>query len=93
MELKLDVKTLVVGIALGVILAATLGANGGSADKADFGIALENKGLALVMTANGSFYVVDGEKATAERVEDETRGARSKYLLFRGPSDEKPKNY
>ena len=36
MELKLDVKTLVIGIAIGVIITAAIGA--GSADKIDFGI-------------------------------------------------------
>jgi hypothetical protein len=89
MELKLDVKTLVIGIALGAILAATLGANGVSADRADFGIALENKGLALVRTSDGAFYVIEAEKAAARRVEDETKGSRSKYLDFSSLSEGK----
>ena len=82
MELKLDIKTLVIGIALGVILAATLGANGGSANRADFGISLEDKGWALIRTSDGAFYVIEAEKASARRVEDETKGSRSKYLDF-----------
>ena len=95
MELKLDVKTLVVGIALGVILTATLGANGGSANKADFGIAIEDNGFALVKTAGGAFYLVEAEKNTAERVEDATRGSKNKYFYFTSPErpQEKSKDY
>lgn len=91
MELKLDVKTLVIGIALGIMITATLGVVGGSADKADFGIAIENQGFALVRTPNGSFYIVDAERATAERILDKSRGAGSKYLFDgSGRSGEKP---
>lgn len=93
MELKLDVKTLIVGIALGVILAVTLGANGGSADRADFGIAIEDKGWALVRTSDGAFYVIEAEKAAATRVEDDTKGSRSKYLDFSSSSEEKSRSY
>jgi len=81
MELKLDVKTLVVGIALGVILAATLGASG-SADETDFGIAVPRGGFAVVKTGNGAFYLIDVEKGGAVRIADETRGSKSKYFDF-----------
>jgi hypothetical protein len=66
MELKLDVKTLVVGIVLGVIITAVIGA--GSADKTDFGIALADKGAALVSTSNGSVYIVNASNGMATRV-------------------------
>ena len=95
MELKLDVKTLVVGIVLGVILAATLGANGGSADKTDYGIAIPRGGYALVRTASDAFYIVEAEKGEAERVEDATRGSKNKYFYFTSPEQPqgKPKDY
>ena len=67
MELKLDVKTLVIGMVLGVIIAAALGAVG-SADEADFGIALAFKGSALVRSDSGSLYVVNSENGMATRV-------------------------
>lgn len=82
MELKLDVKTLVIGIALGIIITAALGVNGGSADKADFGIAIQNQGFALVRTSDGAFYIVEAEKAIAERVLDKTKGAGNRLLNF-----------
>ena len=86
MQLKLDVKTLVVGIVLGIILTAGLGAVGGSADKTDFGLALTNQGLALVQTTDGSFYVVDAEKATAERVIDRSRGSKDSVFTINSPA-------
>ena len=86
MQLKLDVKTLVVGIVLGIVLTAGLGAVGGSADKTDFGIALTNQGLALVQTATGSFYVVDAEKSTAERVIDRSKGSRDSVFTINSPA-------
>jgi hypothetical protein len=80
MELKLDVKTLIIGIVAGVIITAALGLNGGSADKADFGIAVEDKGFALVKTSDDSFYIVDAERSTAEAVVDKSKGARNRAL-------------
>lgn len=86
MQLKLDVKTLVVGIVLGIVLTVGLGAVGGSADKTDFGIAITNQGFALVQTADGSFYVVDAEKSTAERVIDRSRGSRDSAFTINSPA-------
>jgi len=67
MELRLDVKTLVAGIVLGVIIAAALGAVG-SADETDFGIALPFRGSAIVRTEDGSLFVVNSENGMAVRV-------------------------
>lgn len=82
MQLKLDVKTLVAGIVLGVVIAFASGVNGvrgvstrgtaGGAGKADFGIAIEKDGLALVQASDGSFFIVDPDKAMAVRVLEAT---------------------
>jgi hypothetical protein len=69
MELKLDVKTLVIGIAIGVIVTAVIGAGG--ADKADFGIAIPSstgEGAALVRTADDGLYIVNSKSGMAVRV-------------------------
>jgi len=69
MELKLDVKTLVIGIAIGVIVTAVIGA--GSADKADFGIAIPSatgEGSALVRMADDGLYIVNSKSGMAVRV-------------------------
>jgi hypothetical protein len=71
MELKLDVKTLVIGIALGIIVTAVIGAGVGSADKADFGIAIPSatgEGSALVRTADDGLYIVNSKSGMAIRV-------------------------
>ena len=86
MQLKLDVKTLVIGIVLGIVLTAGLGAVGGSADKTDFGLAISEQGFALVQTADGSFYVVDAEKSSAERVVNRTKGSRDSAFTINSPA-------
>ena len=68
MQLKLDVKTLIIGIALGVILAIALGADIGSADAARFGIAIDPKGSAVVQTSAGDFYIVNAHNGMATPV-------------------------
>ena len=90
MELKLDVKTLIIGILLGVIVTAALGVVGGSADKADFGIAVQTRGLALVRAADGTMYSVDLEKATAELVENKNN--RNRPLNLNAPMAQERKS-
>ncbi len=69
MELKLDVKTLVIGIAIGVIATAVIGA--GSADKSDFGINIPSStgdGFAVVRTDDDGLYVISAKTGMAIRV-------------------------
>lgn len=81
MKLKLDVKTLVVGIALGVALAAVMGGTDriarprpaetshvGSADVSRFGMSIEERGYGLVRTDDGILYVVNPREGMAIRV-------------------------
>lgn len=72
MQLRLDVKTLIVGIVLGVIITAAIGAGVGSADAARFGIAIEPEGAALVQTSGGALYIVNPGNAMAVRVLEAT---------------------
>jgi len=53
---------------LGIMITAVIGASVGSADKADFGIAIGDKGTALVRTSNGGLYVVSSKNGMAIRV-------------------------
>jgi hypothetical protein len=93
MELKLDVKTLVIGIVLGVIITAVLGAVG-SADKTDFGLAVEFKGSAIVRADDGSLYVINSENGMATRVmqsrslsadPDDSRTAKGRIFNLSAP--------
>jgi hypothetical protein len=68
MQLKLDVKTLIIGIGVGIIVTVALGIGAGSASATRFGIALEEKGTALVQTSSGNLYIIDSEAAMATRV-------------------------
>lgn len=95
MELKLDVKTLVIGIAIGVIVTSVIGA--GSADKTDFAIALPSangEGSALVRTVDDSLYIVNAKNGMATRVlqaaiqneTSERRNPRYKPFSLSSPS-------
>ncbi|MHC4571863.1 MAG: hypothetical protein ACYS0C_07290 [Planctomycetota bacterium] len=94
MELKLDVKTLVIGIVLGVIITAALGAVG-SADKTDFGLAVAFRGSAIVRADDGSLYVVNSENGMATRVmqrrnlssdPDDSRTAKGRIFNLSAPA-------
>lgn len=100
MELKLDVKTLVIGIAIGVIATAVIGA--GSADETDFGIALPaytgtGDSSALVKTADDGLYIVNAKTGMAVRVllasvksdPYDRRDPRSKPFYLSTPSQQK----
>ena len=70
MQLKLDVKTLVIGILMGIIIAIAAGANSvGAADADRFGIALEKEGgYGLIRDEVGDFFIVNPLTAMATRV-------------------------
>jgi len=94
MQLKLDVKTLVVGIVLGLVIAFVLGVNGvrgvsrgdaaGGADKADFGIAVQNKGTALVRTLDGNLFLIEPPSNKARLVLYESGPNKGRPLSVSG---------
>jgi hypothetical protein len=97
MELKLDVKTLVIGIAIGVVVTAVIGAGYESAGKADFGIAIPSytgEGSALVRTADDGLYLVNPKSGMAVRVlqasinaePSDRRNTKGKLFSLSGPS-------
>lgn len=67
MQIKLDLKTLVIGFFAGILISLAFGFNG-AADQADFGISMPNNGFALVQTNEGNFYVVNSQTGMAVRV-------------------------
>ena len=68
MKITIDIKTLIVGIILGVIIVMVSGAGDGSADADRFGIALPTDGYGLIRTQDGGFYIVNPKNAMAARV-------------------------
>ena len=67
MELKLDLKTLVIGIALGIIITLGIGAVS-SVYYPPFAIPIRPDGTVLVKTQNGIFYIVSPLRAMASQV-------------------------
>ena len=68
MRLKLDVKTLIAGFALGIIVTIAIGAGSGGADADRFGISVDEKGLAVVRNRAGDFFIVNPITGMAVRV-------------------------
>jgi hypothetical protein len=104
MELKLDVKTLVIGIAIGVVVTAVIGASDVTAYKSDFGIAIPSAtgdGSALVRTADDGLYVINAKSGMAVRVLQASvraepydhRVAGSKFFYLSAPSKEEAPKY
>lgn len=93
MRLKLDIKTLFVGIVFGIIIAMAAGSSSNSADSADFGFAIENEGAAIVKTSNNQLYIIFPENGMATRVlyssvnadTDDNRNSRANTFLLTSP--------
>lgn len=56
MNNKVDVKTLVVGLLVGFLLALAMGAYGTGG--ADFAVAVPSGGFAIVRTSDGSAFII-----------------------------------
>jgi hypothetical protein len=66
-----DLKNILIGFLLGVVLMLALGAAGDSG-KADFGFAVPQGGFAVIKSRNGSGYVINerGERKNINRPTD-----------------------
>ncbi len=86
MRMNIDVKTLIIGFLLGVVLTMVIGATTGGASKADFGIAIEDNGSAIVRSDDGTLYVVNPDSAKAEYVESRSGPYKGMALNLARPS-------
>ena len=84
MEIRLEARTLAIGVLLGAVIVIALGASNvrdgaavrqvgtGSmsavADKADYGLSVPTNGLILVRIQNGDFFIVNPDTGMAIRV-------------------------
>lgn len=68
MQIRIDMKSLVTGLILGLVVFLAMGEVLGGAGKADFGLSIGYRGYALVRDNSGMTYVVDPQKARAEAV-------------------------
>jgi len=69
MNIRIDVKSFVGGLIIGGVVFLAMGQALSGAGKADFAIAVENGGLAVVRTNDGMVYSIDPRTARAETVE------------------------
>ena len=69
MKFSNDAKTLLIGILTGVLLTLVMGQAVSGAGRADFAIALENNGMALVRANDGVLYVINPETGRSEIVQ------------------------
>ncbi len=68
MKTNIDIKSLIIGILLGAVVFLAMGQGLSGAGKADFAIAVQNGGDALVRSDDGTIYSVDLQRARAEIV-------------------------
>jgi hypothetical protein len=84
MEIRLEAKTLAIGVLLGAVITILLGANTvrdrvtgrlvdtstlvESAERTDYALTIGQSGWALVRTQNGDFFIVNPTTAMATRV-------------------------
>ena len=69
MQIRIDVKSVLLGLILGGVVFLVMGQALSGAGKADFAIAVENRGYAIVRANDGTLYAVDPVKGRAETIE------------------------
>ncbi len=72
MKVSLDVKTLIIGILVGLMLAMVMGQASITAGKTDFALAIDDKGFGLVRADDGTLYVIDPVQKRAEFIDYRT---------------------
>jgi hypothetical protein len=65
MQIKIDVKSLVAGLILGVVVFLVMGQVNDGAGETDYGLAVERTGFAVVRDKNNIIYVVDPQRERA----------------------------
>jgi hypothetical protein len=65
MQIKIDIKSLVFGLVLGVVVFLAMGQVSGGAGETDYGLAVERSGFAIVRDKNNVIYVVDPQRERA----------------------------
>ncbi|MFA5554239.1 MAG: hypothetical protein WCZ89_01535 [Phycisphaerae bacterium] len=69
MKASIDVKTLIIGILTGLVLALVMGQTASTANKADFGISLDRTSFAIVRADDGTLYAIDPQNTRAEVIQ------------------------
>jgi hypothetical protein len=68
MQIRIDIKSLVIGFLTAAVVFLVMGQEFSSADKSDYGLEIGNSSLALVRSNEGIIYSVDPRMARAQLV-------------------------
>ena len=69
MQIKIDVKSLVVGLVLGAVVFLVMGQVYEGAGRTDYGLAVDRTGFAIVRDKNNIIYVVNPQTESATMVQ------------------------
>jgi len=80
MQIKIDIKSLVAGLIIGIVVFMAMGEVLSSADRTDYGLAIGYRGYALVRDNAGMTYVIDPQRGRANLVEHDDGPYKGRYL-------------
>ncbi len=69
MQIKIDVKSLIVGLILGAVVFLAMGQVYSGAGESDFGFTVDRTGYAIVRDKAGMIYVIEPQRERARMVE------------------------
>ena len=69
MQIKLDVKSIILGLILGIFVFLAMGQIYDGSGRADFGFAVDTRSFAVLRDNAGIVYVLDPQRARVEIVE------------------------
>ena len=93
MQIRIDIKSVLAGLFLGVILFMVMGQDYSGSGKSDFAISIEgrSKGFALVRSYDGTVYTVDPVTAKAEIIEYQSGPNRGRAFNLNLPMTQREK--
>jgi hypothetical protein len=80
MQIKIDIKSLVVGLVLGAVVFLVMGQMYEGAGKSDFGITVDRSGLAIVRDNNNILYVIEPQREKATIIEYDNGPYKGRYV-------------
>jgi hypothetical protein len=66
MQIKIDIKSLIVGLIIGAVVFLAMGQVYSGAGEADFGFTVDRTGFAIVRDKAGIAYVIDPQRERAK---------------------------
>jgi hypothetical protein len=80
MQIKIDVKSLVVGLVLGVVVLLAMGQVYSGAGVSDFGLTVDRSGFAIVRDKANIVYVVDPQREKARIIQYDNGPYKGRFM-------------